>query len=235
MPSQGCHSPPGALGRGLRTSGGVSERLGGFVWGDRMSLRCRSPANATGSRGMWGPSGARGGCCDHSLCQPELSGASCLCFPLPPSIFSPKSPVFIPLKQLFAVQTPIWDPWVPPPSSPRWEVLFYPPYNAEGQGCSSVSFPAVGFLRAGFAPPNCRNWGWRVSRTGNHIPTPTQASDRVGKTPPAGNTRSRGNFLAQTPGQGRETEFGFLPAFSRCFYSTRSSQEKSGMRRGCGV
>lgn len=193
------------------------------------------PCQCRRQQGCGDPQEPGVGAADHRLCQPKLSGASCLCFPFPPSILSTKSPVFIPLKQLFAVQTPIWDPQVPSPSSPRWGVLFYPPLQVLRDRDVALSFPAVGFLRAGFAPPNCRNWGWRVSRTGNHIPAPTQASDRVGETPPAGNMRSRGNFLAQTPGQGREAEFGFLPAFSRCFYSTQSSQEKSGMRRGCGV
>lgn len=110
------------------------------------------------------------------------------------------------------------------------------PTSAEGQGGSSVSFPAVGFLsgelRAGFAVPKLQGLGVEAARGRESSLLPHRPVTGWGKG------HQLGTGGAEAPSwpkpEGWETEFGFFPAFSRCFYSTQSRQKKSRMR-DCGV
>lgn len=123
----GLPQPSGGSWEGSQDIWWCLRALGRFYLGQQDEPEMSQPCQCRRQQGCGDPQEPGVGAADHRLCQPKLSGASCLCFPFPPSILSTKSPVFIPLKQLFAVQTPIWDPRVSPSSSPRWGVLFYPP------------------------------------------------------------------------------------------------------------
>lgn len=224
--------PAAALGRLPRAGRALWGLLAGIsghlvvspsaweVWGQQDEPEMSQPCQRRKQQGCGEPQDPGVGAGDHSLCHSmpaHASGPGSLLLMLsPPTIHPfPLIPCSQPIKAAFcSTSTPLG-----PQEGPQGGTTLRAPHNpgvggtfpasptsAEGQGCSSVSFPAVGFLsgelRAGFAPTDGRGWGWRLPEAGNHIPAPTQASDRVGKRPPAGNMRSRGTLLAQTQGQG---------------------------------
>lgn len=178
------------------------------------------PCQCHKQQGCGDPQDSGMGAGDHSLCHARASGPRSLLLML--SLLTihpfPQIPCSHPIQAAFCSTNTHLGPQEGPqgattlraPHNPGVGGSFLPsPASAEGQGCSSVSFPAVGFLsgelRAVFAPPNCRGWGWRLSMTGNHIPAPTQASNRVGKRPTSWEHEEQREVPGPNPRAGRQS------------------------------